>query len=249
MSNLAGKHSTTIKMAMTEKLSMTAELLQGLKEKSYDTCVSNLTKTHCMNLKKFNCDRLPEGTWITSKRFLSNMNHVVPNALFDLFGEFSSQTGSIVCDNMVGWAFDNFRMLEGVCKVTMEQRHTSLRVWINEMANENKCGDEIALYILSRMYRKHAFIYTQMFWWTSLLYTLPVQERDLVDRCEIVLVYLKPGVFGELHKIRPPTATITSSHTTETPEALPSSSVIPQNSVPGMNKRCRERSNNHTCYN
>ena len=138
MSNLAGKYSTTIKMVTPEKLSMTAELLQGLKEKSYDTCVSNLTKTHCMNLKKFNHDRLPEGTWITSKRFLSNTNHAVPNALFDHFGEFSSQMGSIMRDNMVGWAFDNFRMLEGVCKVAMEQWHTSLRVWINDMSNENK---------------------------------------------------------------------------------------------------------------
>ena len=233
MSNLVGKYSTTIKMATTEKLSMTAELLQGLKEKSYDTCVSNLTKTHCVNLKKFNLNRLPEGTWITSKRFLSNMNRVVPNALFDLFGEFSSQTGSIVCDNMVGWAFDNFRMLEGVCKVAMEQWHTSLHAWINEMSNETKCGDEIALYILSRLYRKHAFVYTQMFWWTSLLYTLPVQEKDLVDRCEIVLVYLKPGVFGELQKIQPPTATNTLPHTSETPDASRSSFVIPQNVVPG----------------
>ena len=113
-------------MAMAEKLSMTAQLLQGLKEKTCDTCVSNLTKTHCMNLKKFNCDRLPNGTWITGKRFLSNTNRVVPNALFDLFGKFSSQTGSIVRDNMVGWVFDNFRLLEGVYKVVMEQRNTSL---------------------------------------------------------------------------------------------------------------------------
>ena len=221
-------------MVTLEKLSMTAELLQGLKEKSYDTCVSNLTKTHCVNLKKFNRDRLPDGTWITSKRFLSNTNCVVPNALFDLFGEFSSQTGSIVCDNMVGWVFDNFRLLESVCKVAMEQQKTSLRVWINEMSNENKCSDEIALYILSRMYRKHSFVYTQMFWWTSLLYTLPVQERDLVDRCEIVLVYLKPGVFGELHKICLPTATITLPHAMEAPLSSP---VIPQNAGSVMNKQ------------
>ena len=223
-------------MAMCEKLSMTAELLQGIKEKLYTTCVSNLTKTHCVNLKKFNRERLPEGTWITSKRFLSNTNRIVPNALFDLFGEFSNQTGSIVHDNMIGWAYDNFRMLEGVCRIAMEQRHTSLPVWINEMANENQCGDEIALYILSRMYRKHTFVYTQMFWWTSILYTLPIQERELVDQCEIVLVFLKPGVFGELHKIRPPMATTTFPQKTEILKSLPSTSVIPQNVKPVMNK-------------
>ena len=68
-----------------------------------------------------------------------------------------------------------------------------------------------------------------------------MQERDLVDRCEIVLVYLKPGVFGELHKIRPPTATITSSHAMETPKAPLASPVIPQNAVPCMNKQDAEK--------
>ena len=78
----------TTKMATAEKLSMAGELLRDLRAKSYDTCLSNLTKTHCVNLKKFNRDRLPEGTWITCKRFLTNSNRIMPNALFDLFGEF-----------------------------------------------------------------------------------------------------------------------------------------------------------------
>ena len=72
------------------------------------------------------------------------------------------------------------------------------------MAREQTPGDEIALYILSRMYRKHAFLYTQMFWWTTLLNMWPVQEKELMDKCEVVLVYMKLGEFGELQKIRPP---------------------------------------------
>ena len=99
------------------------------------------------------------------------------------------------------------------------------------MANEHKSGDEITLYILSWMYRKYAFVYTQMFWWTTLLYTWLVQEKDLMEKCEIVLVFLKPGVFGELHKIRPPTAAVP----TLSVPALPSlSSVIPQNAKPNV---------------
>ena len=49
-------------MAISEKLSIAGELLLGMKAKSYDTCVNNLMKTHCDNLKKFNRERLPEGT-------------------------------------------------------------------------------------------------------------------------------------------------------------------------------------------
>ena len=50
----------------------------------------------------------------------------MPNALFDIFGEFSDQTGSIVHDNMVGWAFDNYKLLENVCKIAMDQRKTTI---------------------------------------------------------------------------------------------------------------------------
>ena len=160
------------------------------------------------------------------KRFLNKTNHVQSHALFDLFRKFSDQTGSIVCDNMVGWAFDNYKLLEDVCKIAMEQRKTCLKNWINEMASEQKPGDEIVLYILSKMYRKHTFIYTQMFWWTTLLYSWPVQEKDLMEKCEIVLVYMNPGVFGELDKICLPTAAIP---TVETPLNSDPPVVIPQN--------------------
>ena len=94
------------------------------------------------------------------------------------------------------------------------------------MASEQTLDDEIALYILSRMYWKHAFVYTQMFWWMTLLYTWPVQEKELMNKCKVVLVYMKPGAFGELQKIRPPTAS--SSRVETTHPAIPPL-VIPQN--------------------
>ena len=73
---------------------------------------------------------------------------------------------------------------------------------------------------------KHAFVYTQMFWWTTLLYTWPVQEKELMDKCEVVLVYMKLGVFGELQKICPLT---TSSPRVETSLPTVPPLVIPQN--------------------
>ena len=194
-------------MASHENQSLTAELLDAIREKSYDTCVSNLTKTHRVNLKKFRRERLPEGTWINTKRFMNNSNRPVADAMFSLFGEFSNQSGSEVRDTMIGWSYDNFRLLEGVFKVALDQRKITLRTWLEKMADVHTPGDELTLYVLSRMYRRHAYVYTQMFWWTTLLYNLPVTEQELVSQCEIVLVYVKDGIFGELDKIRSPAPT------------------------------------------
>ena len=49
------------KMVMSMSKSMTEELLKAIKYKTYDSCVSSLTKTHCVNLKKFRRERLPKG--------------------------------------------------------------------------------------------------------------------------------------------------------------------------------------------
>ena len=43
-----------------------------------------------------------------------------------------------------------------------------------------------------------------MFWWTTLLYTVPVSEKELMAQCEVVLVYIRDGVFGELEIIQGP---------------------------------------------
>ena len=198
------RENTTIKMASIENQSLTEELLEAFKEKMYDTCVSNLTETHRVNLNKFKRQHLPEGTWINTKRFVNNSNRPVADAMFSLFGEFSNQVGTEVRDTMIGWSYDNFRLLERVFKVALDQRKTTLREWLVKMADEHTPGDELALYVLARMYRRHIYVYTKMFWWTTLLYSLPVTEQELRSQCEVVLVYVKDGVYGELDRIRSP---------------------------------------------
>ena len=132
---------------------MTEEIIDAIKDKTYDSCVSNLTKTHCVNLKKFRRERLPEGTWITTKRFVNKANRPVPDAMFELFGKFSSQSRSDVHDTMIGWSYDNFHMLEGTFNVALRHHNTTLQAWLNNMADECTPGDEIVLYVLARMYQ------------------------------------------------------------------------------------------------
>ena len=96
--------------------------------------------------------RLPEGTWINTKRFVNNSIRPVPDTMFSLFGKFSSQSGPDVRDTMIGWSYDNFHMLESIFKVALNQRKTNLRSWLIKMAEPQMPGDELALYILARMY-------------------------------------------------------------------------------------------------
>ena len=105
-------------------------------------------------------------------------------------------------------------MLESTFKVALSQCNTTLCAWLNTMTDEHTPGDELTLYALARMYHCHVYVYMQMFWWTTLLYTLPIMEKELMMQCDIVLIYICDGVFGELESIRSPvsksTMTVTS---------------------------------------
>ena len=144
---------------------------------------------------------MPEGTWITTKRFVNKSNRPVPDTMFELFGKFSCQSGSDIRDTMIGWSYDNFHMLECAFNVALRYCNTTLRVWLNNMADEHTPGDEVTLYVLVHIYQQHVYIFTQMFWWTMLLYTVPVSGKELMAQCAIVLVYIRDGVFGELEPI------------------------------------------------
>ena len=191
-------------MTLSSSKSIAEELLDAMSVHCYDTCMGNLMPTHCVNLKQFNRDRIPNRYWVNTKRSVTAANHVIPHTIFEIFGEYSSQDGPEVCDSMVGWAYNNYHSLEVCTKAAMEQQNTTLKQWIKFMQDERNPGDEIAIYILAKMYRCHIFVYTKMFWWTTLLYTPLVKESDLIGKCDLKLVYIKPGVFGKLKLIWPP---------------------------------------------
>ena len=47
----AGRKIEPPKMVATTTKSIAEEIIDAIKDKTYNSCVSNLTKTHCVNLK------------------------------------------------------------------------------------------------------------------------------------------------------------------------------------------------------
>ena len=158
----------------TDVNSMAGELLSILNPHPYNKVVSNLSKKCGVDLRVFNRTRLAKGYWVDTKRFLSGTNRVLPHGIFELFGEYSGQTGSTVREEMIVWAYDNLRQLETCTSIALRQRNTTLHNYLENIRDERDPGDEIAIYILANMYRRHVFIYTKDWWWTTVMYVMPI---------------------------------------------------------------------------
>ena len=65
-------------------------------------------------------------------------------------------------------------------------------------------GDDIALYLLCRMYNKHAYVHTAKYGWSTLPFKIDTPFIETTKKCDIELVLLHCWSFGEVLKIRRP---------------------------------------------
>ena len=194
-----------------ESSSMAEELLNVLNPHPYNKVVSNLSKKCCVDPRVFNRTRLAKNYWVDTKRFLSGTNRILPHGIFELFGEYSGEDGATVRDNMIGWTYDNFCQIETCTGIALQQRKTDLKSYLENIRDERNPGDEISIYILACMYRRHVFIYTKDWWWTTVMFVMPIDEKDVIVKCDLVLVYISPGIYGEVKGIRAPALSETPS--------------------------------------
>ena len=126
----------------------------------------------------------------------------------------------------MGWILDNYHSVQSWLRMALEHKNLTLDVWMENMRNPLTHGDDIALYLLCRMYDKHAYIHTARYGWSTLPLKINEDLDALLPKCDMELVLLDFWSFGEVHKIRKPTITATASTTAV---VIPKNVVAPSN--------------------
>ena len=104
--------------------------------------------------------------------------------------------------------------------------------------------DDMALYLLCRMYNKHAYVHTDRYGWSTLPFKTETPFAEIAAKCDIELVLLHCWSFGEVLKIRrpllpsKPEEKVTSSEINKVKDkvrqSIDSTLVIPWNTDPQL---------------
>ena len=127
-----------------------------------------------------------------------------PNAMFDLFGKFSCETPLQVRKRMLKYLGITKKRGAEECKIlknlwiALHMHGLSAREWADNMFQKDYPGDEIALYMLCKIYHRHCVVVTSAKLWSTLEPTGNITEDELFNTCELRFLYVEPGVFGEL---------------------------------------------------
>ena len=106
---------------------------------------------------------------------------------------------------------------------------TSYETWMESVGDETAYADELVLYSLCKLYDCHAMVYCNGHNWSTIDPTNPMDAAELHDACQIQLVYLSPGIFGELkqHPFVTPNREFRTAINIRTVQSAQSDNAIP----------------------
>ena len=126
-------------------------------------------------------------------------SRVNSSMLYDIFGEYSHQNADTVrlqMLNEVTTSTANYESYESTAFVSLRMKSLSMDEWLSRQQHKLTRGDEISVYIFSKLYNCHTMVHTKSKPWCTILPTGPAV--NYAAACQTHLLYMGKYVFGLL---------------------------------------------------
>ena len=99
---------------------------------------------------------------------------------------------------MLAGISNEFNYYHDVSWLNMKMHKKGLSKWIEDMRDQNTPADELAIFALSRLYKRHSVIYTKNCTWSTIGTLKPLSEKDVYLICDVKFVQMGPWNFISL---------------------------------------------------
>ena len=102
----------------------------------FNDIIGTISAKNGISIGAFQKQRLRPGYWVDTRRFVSKTKRELANGLFEIFGDFSKESARTVCDNLMGWIYDNFRAVGQWTHLMLRDKDMTLSGWIENMRKD-----------------------------------------------------------------------------------------------------------------
>ena len=157
--------------------------------------------------------------------------------LFELFGCFSDEDVESVRSDIIERIESGANVYKTVGEDFFAIHETSFTEWAVSACGSYYYGDELLLYVLCRVFHRHTLIVCYDKIWTTLDSPDKIlSDMELLDTCDVHLIFLRPGIFTEL-RLKKKYQTPRSSSLTESPPEFPNWTADNLENPTDMNKK------------
>ena len=188
MGNLADN-----KMA-TRSSDLATELMDNLVPIPYNRRVTALADELAMNSKIVQTlkSSLKGKYEFNSEVFRARNGTPKPNGMFDLFAKYSGAETIEIRKDMIKYAKEHRAELGEVLREALIYKKITFEAWAVKLSLRNTVCDEIALYVLCKLYSRHAIVYTTKGVWTTVQHS-NWTSAEIETKCDLMFIYTDKG--------------------------------------------------------
>ena len=177
--------------------SIADELLSCVSPYSYSDKISCLTTDDFIVLKQF--PNMYLGQLFKIDRSGCKKNSEINNShLLEIFSSFSDEEPESVRSDAIECIQSGSKVYEHIGEEFFEMCGTTFREWALSACNDYYYGDELFVYALCCIFHRHTMIVCYDCVWTTINPQHTLSINELLDICDLHLVFLRPGIYGEL---------------------------------------------------
>ena len=113
---------------------------------------------------------------------------------------------------MIDYAYKNRKKIEAEFRNALSAKSKDIGWWVIRQTSQNQAGDELTVYLLSKMFDRHSFIYTLKEPWCTFVHKVDTELSTLLGKSDLVFVYTTYG-FGQIVDLPPAMQTKTKKTT------------------------------------
>ena len=193
--------STT--MASKTHISMSEELINALYIKPYTGMIPYLSPSSALTVSDFEKCPLAKDHWLDlplEDNHRKGRKKRDPNCVFEAFGLFSDHDAYVVREEMLSAISSKFNYYQTVSWLILQLNKTTLSEWCHVMCCVTTPADELAIFALSRLYRRHSVVYTKDKTWSTIGTSTPMSEKEVYQECDLKFILMGKGHYVQLIK-------------------------------------------------
>ena len=94
----------------------------------------------------------------------------------------------------------DFNYYQTVSWLILQLHKTTLSEWCHVMRCVTTPADKLAIFALSRLYRRHSVVYTKDKTWSTIGTSTPMSEKEVYQQCDLKFILMGKGHYMQLIK-------------------------------------------------
>ena len=107
--------------------------------------------------------------------------------VYEMFGD--GEEGEIIREKVQTWICDNRMEVTNAVSTTLRAKKVLFGDWFCS-SKENRSPDELIVYCLAKMSKRHTVIFNKSFPWSTLVNYMSYTDSEIVERSTVLLIYV-----------------------------------------------------------